>query len=62
MRINIFAVINQISKHKVKIYNHCAYTIIIIKKRTSQYIIFFVFVKYKNDKSIIRRAKTNSTK
>ena len=31
-RINIFVVINQINKHKAKIYNHCKYTHIIIKK------------------------------
>ena len=30
--INIFVVINQIDKHKAKIYNHCKYTQIIIKK------------------------------
>ena len=30
-RINIFVVINQINKHKAKIYNHCMYTQIIIK-------------------------------
>ena len=29
-RINIFVVINQINKHKAKIYNHCTYTLIII--------------------------------
>ena len=28
----IFAPINQINKHKAKIYNHCAYTQVIIKK------------------------------
>ena len=32
MSINIFVVINQINKHKVKIYNNCTYTKIIIKK------------------------------
>ena len=31
MRINIFVVINQINKHKAKIYNHCTYAQIIIK-------------------------------
>ena len=31
MSINIFVVINQIKKHKVKIYNDCTYTKIIIK-------------------------------
>ena len=31
MKINIFAVINQINKHKAKIYNKCRYTPIIIK-------------------------------
>ena len=31
-RINIFVVINQINKHKAKIYNHCKYTQIITKK------------------------------
>ena len=30
--INIFVVINQTNKHKAKIYNHCTYTQIIIKK------------------------------
>ena len=33
MRINIFMVINQINKHKAKIYNQCTYTKIIIKKK-----------------------------
>ena len=32
VRINIFVVINQINKHKAKIYNQCRYTQIIIKK------------------------------
>ena len=32
MRINIFITINQINKHKAKIYNHYTYTQIIIKK------------------------------
>ena len=32
VRINIFAVINQINKHKANIYNQCMYTLIIIKK------------------------------
>ena len=31
MSINIFVVINQINKHKVKIYNNCTYTKPIIK-------------------------------
>ena len=31
-RVNIFVIINQINKHKAKIYNHCTYTLIIIKK------------------------------
>ena len=31
-RINIFVDINQINKHKAKIYNHCKYTQIITKK------------------------------
>ena len=31
MSINIFIIINQINKHKVKIYNDCTYTKIIIK-------------------------------
>ena len=35
MIINIFVVINQINKHKVKICNHCMYTQIIIKRITS---------------------------
>ena len=43
MRRNIFVVINQINKHNVKIYNHCTYTKIIIKK------IFFFFIEYKNE-------------
>ena len=30
-RITIFVAINQINKHKAKIYNHCTYTQIIIK-------------------------------
>ena len=32
MRINIFVVISQSNKHKVKIYNHYTYTKIITKK------------------------------
>ena len=32
MRINIFVVINQINKHKAKIYNQCMCNLIIIKK------------------------------
>ena len=43
-RINIFVVINQINKHKAKIYNHCMYTQIIIKKN-----YFFFFTASKND-------------
>ena len=31
-RINIFVVINQVNKHKAKIYDQCTYTLIIIKK------------------------------
>ena len=46
MRINIFVVINQINKHKAKIYNQCTYTPIIIKK-IHNYIIFFSSLKYK---------------
>ena len=42
-RINIFVVINQINKHKAKIYNHCKYTQIILKK------IPFFFAEYKNE-------------
>ena len=38
-----FVVINQINKHEAKIYNHCTYTQIIIKK-----ILIFFFIKYKN--------------
>ena len=61
-RIDIFVVINQINKDKVKIYNHYTYTQIITKKTYfSIYIYFFFFVKYKNDKAIIRQAKTNGT-
>ena len=30
--LRFFVVINQINKHTVKIFNHCAYTQIIIKK------------------------------
>ena len=44
MRINIFVVINQINKHKAKIYNQCTYTQIIIKK-----ILLFFFTEYKNE-------------
>ena len=56
-------VINQINKHKAKIYKHCTYTKFILKIfLLFQYIkAFFVFVKYKNDKSIIKRIETNST-
>ena len=63
MRMNICMVINQIIKHKVKISNHYTYIQIIIKTfLLFQYIkIFFFFVKYKNDKAIITRAKTDST-
>ena len=53
MRINIFVVINQINKDKIKIYNHYIYTLnyhkfyfSIIKK--------LCFDKYKNDRSIIK--------
>ena len=45
MRINIFVVINQINKHKAKIYNHCMYTQIIIKN----FLLFF-FTVYKNER------------
>ena len=44
-RINIFVVINQINKHKAKIYNHCMYTQIIIKN----FLLFF-FTVYKNER------------
>ena len=37
---NIFAVINQINKYKAKIYDHCIYPLIIIK-RTHNYIKIF---------------------
>ena len=47
MKINIFVVINQINKHKAKIYNQCMYTQIIIKKNHS-YIKIFSLLKYKN--------------
>ena len=40
---NNFVVINQINKHKAKIYNHCKYTQIILKK------IPFFFAEYKNE-------------
>ena len=40
----IFVVINQTNKHKAKIYNHCEYTKIIIKK----FLLFF-FTEYKNE-------------
>ena len=36
MRINIY--INQINKHKAKIYDQCTYTLIIIKK-------FHIYIK-----------------
>ena len=36
---NNFAVIKQIDQHKAKIYNHCMYTQIIIKK----YLLFFLY-------------------
>ena len=39
MRINIFMVINQINKHKAKIYNQCTYTKIIIKKNFTPQIL-----------------------
>ena len=41
-RINIFVVINQINKHKAKIYNQCTYTQIIIKN-----ILLLFFIIYK---------------
>ena len=44
MRINIFVVINQINKHKAKIYNQRMYTQIFIKK----FLLFF-FTEYKNE-------------
>ena len=44
-RINISITINQINKHKAKIYNHCMYTEIIIKK----FLLFF-FTVYKNER------------
>ena len=62
-RINIFVVINQTNTHKGKMYNHCTYTQIIIKKNhnyikkflhTTNIISFFCFAKYKNDKFIIK--------
>ena len=40
MRINIFVAIDQINKHKPKIYNQCTYTPIIIKK------IYFFSLSY----------------
>ena len=46
-RINIcviFVLVNQIKKHKAKIYNQCTYTQIIIKK-----ILLFFFTEYKNE-------------
>ena len=58
MRINIY--INQINKHKAKIYDQCTYTLIIIKKfhiyikKIFIYNFFlFCFAEYKNDKFII---------
>ena len=42
MGINIFVVINQTNKDKAKIYNHCKYTQIIVKK-----ILLFFFIIYK---------------
>ena len=60
-----------IHKHKAKIYDHCVYTLIIIKKfDLSNIKKFFLSGKYKNDKStgkyendksIIWRIKINST-
>ena len=47
MRINIFVVINQIDKHKAKIYNHVTYTQIIIKKNHIYKIFFFVLLSIK---------------
>ena len=43
--INISITINQINKHKAKIYNHCMYTEVIIKK----FLLFF-FTVYKNER------------
>ena len=53
---NNFVAINQINKHKAKIYNHCMYTQIIIKKCSSshKYKTNFLFVKYKNGKFIVK--------
>ena len=41
-----FVAINEINKHKGKIYNHCTYTLIIIKK-LHNYIKIFHPLKYK---------------
>ena len=43
-RINIFVVINQVNKHKTKIYNQCTYTLIVIK-----FFLLFFFNEYKNE-------------
>ena len=55
-----FEFINQINKHKAKIYNQCMYTQIIIKKFQNYINKFhptninnFLFGKYKDDKFII---------
>ena len=61
MRINIFAIINQINKHKTKMYDQCMYTqllfknfMIIYKKNSPhKYKENFLFGKYKDDKFII---------
>ena len=60
--ITIFVAFIQINKHKAKIYNQCTYTKIIIKMFYSSNIKKVCVGKHKNDKSIIRQAKTNSTK
>ena len=44
IKIIIFVAINEINKHKGKIYNHCTYTIIIITE-----ILLFFFTEYKNE-------------
>ena len=60
MRIDVFVVINQTISTKQKYIIIARIPKIIIKEFYFANIKKIVFVKYKNDKSIIRRAKTNS--
>ena len=49
--------INQINKHKAKIYNHCTYTQIIVKKKN----LLFFFINIKMERTIIDFGEKNTT-